>query len=86
MRVVGTPFTFPQRYTTKWKLQADVLGTFVIEKVRNNVEAPDKSEFSPALIVGYKPFSNQDLNLRAFYKRIFHFPRFRAVANAAQVV
>lgn len=69
MRGVGTPFTFPQRYTTwaalatalnlgKWKLQADVLGTFVIEKVRNNVEAPDKSEFSPALIVGYKPFSN----------------------------
>ena len=87
MRGVGTPFTFPQRYTTwaalatalnlgKWKLQADVLGTFVIEKVRNNVEAPDKSEFSPALIVGYKPFSNQDLNLRAFYKRIFRLPTF----------
>ena len=87
MRGVGTPFTFPQRYTTwaafatalnlgKWKLQADVLGTFVIEKVRNNVKAPDKSEFSPALIIGYKPFGNHDLNLRAFYKRIFRLPTF----------
>ncbi|WP_294543814.1 TonB-dependent receptor plug domain-containing protein [uncultured Bacteroides sp.] len=87
MRGVGTPFTFPQRYTTwaalatalnlgKWKLQADVLGTFVIEKVRNNVQAPDKSELSPAFIVGYKPFHNHDFNLRAFYKRIFRLPTF----------
>ncbi len=87
MRGVGTPFTFPQRYTTwaalatalnlgKWKLQADVLGTFVIEKVRNNVQAPDKSELSPAFIVGYKPFCNHDFNLRAFYKRIFRLPTF----------
>lgn len=87
MRGVGTPFTFPQRYTTwaalatalnlgKWKLQADVLGTFVIEKVRNNVQAPDKSELSPAFIVGYKPFHNHDFNLCAFYKRIFRLPTF----------
>lgn len=87
MRGVGIPFTFPRRYTTwaalatalnlgKWKLQANVLGTFVIEKVRHNVKAPNKSEFSPALIVGYKPFRNADLNLRAFYKRIFRLPTF----------
>lgn len=87
MRGVGTPFTFPRRYTAwaalatalnlgKWKLQADVLGTFVIERVRNNVQAPDKSEFSPALIVGYKPFRHHDFNLRAFYKRIFRLPTF----------
>lgn len=87
LRGVGTPFTFPQRYTAwaalatalnlgKWKLQADVLGTFVVEKVRNNVQAPDKSELSPALIAGYKPFRNHDFNLRAFYKRIFRLPTF----------
>lgn len=87
MRGVGTPFTYPQRYTAwaalatalnlgKWKLQADVLGTFVMEKVRNNVQAPDKSELSPAFIVGYKPFHNHDFNVRAFYKRIFRLPTF----------
>lgn len=87
MRGVGTPFTYPQRYTAwaalatalnlgKWKLQADVLGTFVMEKVRNNVHAPDKSELSPAIIVGYKPFLNHDFNVRAFYKRIFRLPTF----------
>lgn len=87
MRGVGTPFTYPQRYTAwaalatalnlgKWKLQADVLGTFVMEKVRNNVQAPDKSELSPAIIVGYKPFHNHDFNVRAFYKRIFRLPTF----------
>lgn len=87
MRGVGTPFTFPQRYTTwaalatalnlgKWKLQADILGTFVREKVRNNMQAPNKSELSPAFIVGYKPFRNHDFNVRAFYKRIFRLPTF----------
>lgn len=87
MRGVGTPFTYPQRYSAwaalatalnlgKWKLQADVLGTFVMEKVRNNVQAPDKSELSPAIIVGYKPFLNHDFNVRAFYKRIFRLPTF----------
>lgn len=87
MRGVGTPFTFPQRYTTwaalatalnlgKVKLQADVLATFVIEKVRNNVKSPDKSELSPAVFIGYKPFDRHDFNLRAFYKRIFRLPTF----------
>lgn len=87
MRGVGTSFTFPRRYTAwvalatalnlgKWKLQADVLGTFIVEKVRNNVKAPDKSELSPSLIAGYKPFRHHDFNLRAFYKRIFRLPTF----------
>lgn len=87
MRGVGTPFTFPQRYTTwialatalnlgKVKMQADLLGTFAIEKVRNNVKSPDKSELSPAFFIGYQPFSRHDLNLRAFYKRIFRLPTF----------
>lgn len=87
MRGVGTPFTFPQRYTTwialatalnlgKVKMQADLLGTFAIEKVRNNVKSPDKSELSSAFFIGYQPFSRHDLNLRAFYKRIFRLPTF----------
>ena len=86
-RGVGVPFSFPQRYTTwaalatsvdlgKLKLQASLLGTFVIEKVRNNAKAPDKSELSPAVFIGYRPFQKHDFNVRAFYKRIFRMPTF----------
>ena len=80
-------FSYPQRYTTlvalatavdlgKFKAQASILGTFVQEKVKKNTKAPDKSEFTPAVFLGYKPFDNHDLNIRAFYKRIFRMPTF----------
>lgn len=66
MRGVGTPFTFPRRYTAwaalatalnlgKWKLQADVLGTFVIERVRNNVQAPTNRSFLRLLLSDISP-------------------------------
>lgn len=58
----------------KCKAQASIIGTFVHEKVRNNTKAPDKTEFTPALLAGYKPFAEHDLNLRFFYKRIFVCP------------
>lgn len=87
MRGIGTPFSFPQRYATwvsfatalnlgKVKVQADVLGTFVVEKVRYNFKAPNKSELSPALFIGYRPFDRHDLNFRTFFKRIFRLPTF----------
>lgn len=80
-------FSFPQRYTTlvalatainlnKFKAQASLLGTFVQEKVRLNSKSPNKSEFTPAVFIGYRPFEDKDLNLRAFYKRIFRMPTF----------
>lgn len=87
MRGVGTPFAFPQRYTTlaalataidwgRLKTQASVLGTYVAERVKNNTKSPDKTELTPAVFLGYKPFERHDLNLRAYYKRIFRMPTF----------
>lgn len=87
MRGINTPFSFPRRYTTlaamatsldlgKWKAQASVLGTFVQETVKNNTASPDKTEFTPAVFLGYTPFKQHDFTLRAFYKRIFRMPSF----------
>jgi Outer membrane cobalamin receptor protein len=80
-------FSYPQRYTGllapaiavnwgKLKAQANLLGTFVHESVKENSKAPDKSELTPSVILGYKPFENKDLTFRAFYKRIFRMPTF----------
>lgn len=80
-------FSFPQRYTTlialassinwgKLKAQASILGTFVQETVKRNAKSPDKSEYTPAVFVGYKPFDKQELTLRTFYKRMFRMPTF----------
>lgn len=78
-------FVYPRRYTglcaiatsmdlTKVKLQASLLGTFVHETTRTSGSAAnDKHEYTPSVIVSYKPWNN-DLNLRAFYKRIFRMP------------
>ena len=77
-------FVFPSRHTLlsaaaaafEWrrlKAQASVLGTFVFESVAN---VRDKREFTPALFLSVRPFKRLDLNLRAFYKRIFRMPTF----------
>lgn len=87
MRGVGTPFSFPQRYSIlsslatavdfgKVKAQASLLATFVTERVRHNTKSPDKQELTPALFIGYRPFANHNFNIRAFYKRIFRMPTF----------
>lgn len=84
---IQTQFSFPQRYTALFslasalklrdlKIMASILGTHVKELVRYNAKAPDKTEFTPALFVGYKPLKLYDLNLRAFAKRIFRMPTF----------
>lgn len=79
-------FVYPRRYTglvalasslslKKIKIQGSLLGTFVQDDTKAaNGGAGYKDEFTPSLIIGYKPFENKDLNLRAFYKRIFRMP------------
>ncbi len=79
-------FAYPRRHTgmvaaatalnfEQVKLQASVLGTFVHDNVTASAEsASNKTEWTPAAIVSYKPFKIIDLNLRAFYKRIFRMP------------
>ncbi len=84
---IQTKFSYPQRYTTlfslassyrfrNFKILASILGTHVNDKVRYNAGASDKTEFTPALFIGYKPFADHDFNIRAFSKRIFRMPTF----------
>lgn len=68
----------------KLKIQASVLGTFIKEEVsagntptgEASVSAPSKKELTPAVFISFKPFSNKDFNIRAFYKNIFRMPTF----------
>lgn len=87
MHGVGTPFSYPQRYTilASWanavnlgalKVQGSLVGTYVSEEVRHNTAAPDKHELSPAIFIGYRPYADSPWNLRAFYKNIFRMPTF----------
>lgn len=80
-------FSYPQRYTTlaalagaltinRFKAQASILGTFVHETVKMNSKSPDKTVFTPAVFMSYKPWESENLTLRAFYKRIFRMPTF----------
>lgn len=59
----------------RFKLQASVLHTFVSDKTRTQGGAAgDKSVFTPTVVASYQPFRKADLNLRAFYKRVFRMP------------
>ncbi|UWY26851.1 TonB-dependent receptor [Flavobacterium sp. TR2] len=86
-RGIQTQFSFPQRYTALvslatsyryegFKVLGNVLATRVIEEVKYNAKAPNKTEFTPAIFLGYTPFKKYDFNLRAFAKRIFRMPTF----------
>lgn len=52
-----------------------MLGTFVHETTRiANAAAGDKQKYTPSVAVSWQPFRAQELNVRAFYKRIFRMP------------
>jgi hypothetical protein len=81
-------FVYPERSTAfiavatafgiyKFKAQASILSTLVFEnmKKKNTAVPENKSEYTPAIFISYKPFE-QDLNIRAFYKKIFRMPTF----------
>jgi vitamin B12 transporter len=67
-----------------FKMQGSLLATLIHEQVKKGTTssgnsgsaAPDKQELSPAFFISYKPFSQQNLNIRAFYKHIFRMPTF----------
>lgn len=80
-------FAYPRRHTllfagatafdfNKIKMQASLLGTVVHDEVSSLTAqaANNKVEWTPTAILSYRPFSLIDLNLRAFYKRIFRMP------------
>lgn len=84
---IKTLFSYPERYTALFalassyrldgfKVLGSVVGTHVQEEVRYNAKAPDKTEFTPAIFLGYTPFKAYDFNVRAFAKRMFRMPTF----------
>ena len=69
------------------KMQASLLGTFIGENVTRILHGNDqllpgtqtgtpnnKQEYTPAIFLSYQPFAQNNLNIRAFYKRIFRMP------------
>lgn len=79
-------FVYPRRNTAlfaaataldldQFKMQANVLGTFVSDKLREEEKgktASDKMEWTPSVIISYYPLKK--VGFRAFYKRIFRMP------------
>ena len=81
-----TDFAYPTRLTMlgsaataidfeRFKMQASLLYTFIHDHTRYaGAAAGDRDEWTPTVIVQYKPLRNEELSLRAFYKRIFRMP------------
>ncbi|MBR4056054.1 MAG: TonB-dependent receptor [Rikenellaceae bacterium] len=81
-----TDFAYPTRLTVlgaaataidfeRFKMQASLLYTFIHDHTRYaGAAAGDRDEWTPTVIAQYKPFKNEELSLRAFYKRIFRMP------------
>ena len=67
---------------------ASLLHTFISEQIRTGNAAADRSRFSPAVSVSYKPFAQHSFRIRASYQDIFRNPTFNdlyydRVGNAA---
>ena len=81
-----TDFVYPKRYSflsavatsmnfKRFNLQASLLHTFVKEKTKiENGQADNKSVFTPSVIASWKPWEENELNFRGFYKRVFRMP------------
>lgn len=79
-------FPYPTRHTTlisiasalnfeQFKLQASVLGTFVVDKVRTDtIPMENKKQFTPTIVASWKPIRKANFHLRGFYKNIFRMP------------
>lgn len=79
-------FAYPRRHTAlaalatevKWgrvDLQASLLGTFVAHHTRGkNPGTNHTNRLTPTFIASYRPLEDADLQIRAFYKRIFRMP------------
>ena len=80
-------FAFPERFswlsaiaakyvTNQLLATASVLSTVVNETVKNGNAATDHSQLSPYVSLSVKPFKNNNLRIRLFYKNIFRMPSF----------
>lgn len=79
-------FVYPERYSIltaaatsihfeQFKFQASVLHTYVKDVTQKiGGQAGEKSVFTPTVVASYRPLRKIELNLRAFYKRVFRMP------------
>lgn len=80
-------FAYPERHTLlinaaiEWQknnfnIQANGLTTILSENVRVGNSAGGKQVFSPSISASWKPFADQNLYVRSFFKSIFRAPTF----------
>ncbi|WP_170876086.1 TonB-dependent receptor [Chitinophaga costaii] len=74
-------FTFLNAFTARYRSQAlevqgNILSNILNESVQTGSTAQHHNLLTPALSLSWKPFSGNDLRLRAFYKQIFRAPTF----------
>lgn len=80
-------FAYPSRFTLlnvlatnytlgKFRLQGNLLNTYINEWVKMGKATPSRSVFSPTLMATFQPLPSPTLQLRAFYKDIFRNPTF----------
>lgn len=80
-------FPFPTRYSNylaaatafeKWgvKLQASILGVFILNRVKQYYQPADRIDYTPAVFLSYMPWEPLGLSVRAFWKHSLRMPTF----------
>ena len=68
---------FAGKYMNNWvTLSASALATVINEKAKSGGSAGNHRKLSPNVSASIKPFENEELRLRFFYKDIFRLPSF----------
>ena len=68
---------FAGKYVNEWvTLSASALATVINEKAKNGGSAGNHRKLSPNVSISLKPFHNEELRFRFFYKDIFRLPSF----------
>lgn len=66
---------FAGKYVNEWvTLSASALATVINEKAKNGGSAGNHRKLSPNVSISLKPFHNEELRFRFFYKDIFRLP------------
>lgn len=60
----------------RFNIQANLLSTKVIDKVKFYSSAGNKQVFRPTIMLSWKVLKEKDIRIRAFYKDIFRMPTF----------
>ncbi|MCG9791298.1 TonB-dependent receptor plug domain-containing protein [Flavobacterium algicola] len=80
-------FPYPTRYSylgalssemtwDRLDIQANLLGTYVDEQVKEYQQGDSQRIFCPVLSASYQPFNDKNFRIRAFYKESFRMPTF----------